>query len=178
MTERKVAPQKRPPHIGVIGSGGSLDASTAAAAERVGAALARRGAVVVCGGLGGVMAAAAAGASRAGGSVLGILPGSEASAAASGVSTVVPTGLGEARNVLVVRSSEAVIAIAGGWGTLSEAAFCLKLGVPILGLRDSLPADLPIERVEDPERAAELALQRAEERRGRASPGGRIGGDG
>jgi uncharacterized protein (TIGR00725 family) len=72
------------------------------------------------------MEAAAAGARDAGGTVLGILPGSDAGAAAAGVSIPIPTGLGEARNVLVVRSSEAVVAIAGGWGTLSEAAFCLK----------------------------------------------------
>jgi uncharacterized protein (TIGR00725 family) len=111
------------------------------------------------------MEAAAAGARDAGGTVLGILPGSDADAAAPGVSIPVPTGLGEARNVLVVRSSEAVVAIAGGWGTLSEAAFCLKLGVPLIGLRDHLPAEMSIQRLDDPEEAAERALLAAGRRR-------------
>ena len=77
----------------------------------------------------------------------------------------IPTGLGESRNVLVVRASEAVVAVAGGWGTLSEAAFCLKLGVPLFGLRDHLPAELPIQRLDEPERAAELAVRAARRRR-------------
>jgi uncharacterized protein (TIGR00725 family) len=111
------------------------------------------------------MEAAAAGARDEGGTVLGILPGSDADAAAPGVSIPVPTGLGEARNVLVVRSSEAVVAIAGGWGTLSEAAFCLKLGVPLIGLRDHLPAEMSIQRLDDPEEAAERALLAAGRRR-------------
>lgn len=170
MTERRSGVSDRPYRIGVIGSGGSIDEATAAAARGVGAALAERGALVVCGGLGGVMAAAAEGAAAAGGNVLGILPGAAAGAAAPGVSIPLPTDLGEARNILVVRTSEAVIAIAGGWGTLSEAAFCLKLGVPLLGLRDTLPAALPIERVRDPEAAVRRALELAAERRTGPAP--------
>lgn len=170
MTERRAGVSGRPYRIGVIGSGGSIDEATAAAARDVGAALAERGALVVCGGLGGVMAAAAEGAAAAGGDVLGILPGAEVGAAAPGVSIPLPTDLGEARNVLVVRTSEAVIAIAGGWGTLSEAASCLKLGVPLLGLRDTLPAALPIERVRDPEGAVRRALELAAERRAGPDP--------
>jgi hypothetical protein len=166
----------RPLRVGVIGSGGRLDRESAEAARRVGAALARRGAVLVCGGLGGVMEAAAAGAREAGGTVLGILPGSDAGAAAPGVSIPLPTGLGEARNVLVVRSSEAVVAIAGGWGTLSEAAFCLKLGVPLFGLRDHLPAEMSIERLDDPEEAAERALRAAGRRRATPSETARTPG--
>ncbi len=165
MTAQEDAGRGRPLRVGVIGSGSRLDPETAEAARRVGAALARGGAVLVCGGLGGVMEAAAAGARDEGGTVLGILPGSDADAAAPGVSIPVPTGLGEARNVLVVRSSEAVVAIAGGWGTLSEAAFCLKLGVPLIGLRDHLPAEMSIQRLDDPEEAAERALLAAGRRR-------------
>lgn len=166
----------RPLRVGVIGSGESLDERTVDVARRLGAALAARGAVVVCGGLGGVMAAAAEGARRAGGTVIGILPGFDAGAAAAGVSIPLPTGLGEARNVLVVRASEAVVAIAGGWGTLSEAAFCLKLGVPLFGLRDRLPRELPLERGDEPETIAEWATQAALARRsvgaGGAAPAG------
>jgi len=165
MTDRERATHGRPLRLGVIGSGGALDAATAEAARRVGVAMAGRGAVLVCGGLGGVMEAAAEGAAVAGGTVLGILPGTSPESAARGVSIPLPTGLGEARNVLVVRCSEAVIAIAGGYGTLSEAAFCLKLGVPLLGLHDRLPAELPIERLDDPEAAVERALRLAEQRR-------------
>lgn len=160
----------------MIGSGERLDPETAEAARRVGAAVAKGGAVLVCGGLGGVMSAAAAGAREAGGTVLGILPGSDAAVAAPGVSIPIPTGLGEARNVLVVRASEAVVAIAGGWGTLSEAAFCLKLGVPLFGLRDHLPAEMSIERVDDPEEAAERALREAAHRRALSSKAARAPG--
>lgn len=155
----------RPLRIGVIGSG-VVDAERAEVARGVGRALAEAGAVVVCGGLGGVMAAAAAGAASAGGTVLGILPGEDPGEAPAGVTLPLATGLGEARNVLVVRASEAAIAVAGGWGTLSEAAFCLKLGVPLVGVADDLPPGLPVERFDEPEAAAAWALQRARERRG------------
>ena len=106
-----------------------------AEAEAVGAELARRGAVVVCGGLGGVMEAACRGARGEGGVTLGILPGVERAAANPWVSVAVATGLGELRNGLVVRSADAVIAIAGGYGTLSEIALALKAGVRVVGLR-------------------------------------------
>lgn len=159
-SEGSETPFPRPIRIAVIGSG-EADAEAMATAARVGRALARAGAVLVCGGLGGVMAAAAEGASQEGGTVIGILPGTDSGTAARGVTVPLPTGLGEARNVLVVRAAEAVIAVAGGWGTLSEAAFCLKLGVPLVGVRDHLPAELPVERIEDPEAAANRALELA-----------------
>jgi len=135
------------------------------AAKQVGRAIARAEAVVVCGGLGGVMAAAAQGAAEQGGQVLGLLPGADSAAAAPGVSIPVPTGLGEARNVLVARASEAVVAVAGGWGTLSEASFCMKLGVPLVGLLTELPAEFAIERFDDPAEAVARALERAQARR-------------
>lgn len=103
-------------------------------AYAVGAGLARAGILVVTGGLGGVMAAACRGAVEAGGSTLGLLPGEDADAANSWVTVVVPTGLGEARDVLVVRAAAAVVAIGGGWGTLAEVALALRSRVPVLGI--------------------------------------------
>ncbi|MYC89362.1 MAG: TIGR00725 family protein [Gemmatimonadales bacterium] len=150
--------------IGVIGSGAAAPAETGLA-HAVGAAVARAGAIVVCGGMGGVMRAAAEGASSEGGTVVGILPGGDPGAAADGVTIPIPTGLGEARNVVVARASEAVVAIAGEWGTLSEAAFCRKFGVPVIGLACSLPADVVDETAEDAAEAAARALELAEARR-------------
>jgi uncharacterized protein (TIGR00725 family) len=103
-------------------------------AEEVGRLLAERGAVVVCGGLGGVMEAACRGAKAGGGTTLGILPGLERADANQYVDVAVPTGLGEARNALVVRAADAVIALSGGYGTLSEVALALKTGKPVVGL--------------------------------------------
>lgn len=105
------------------------------AADRVGELLAAGGAVVLCGGGAGVMAGAAAGARRAGGLVIGILPGRSTAEAAALLSATVRTGLGEARNVVLVNSADAVIVIGGSWGTLSEQALALRRGdVPVIGL--------------------------------------------
>ena len=123
------------PYIAVVGAGDGVDAAVLADAEAVGAELARRGAVVVCGGLGGVMEAACRGARAQGGVTLGILPGAQRADANPWVSVAVATGLGELRNGLVVRSADAVIAIAGGYGTLSEIALALKAGMRVVGLR-------------------------------------------
>lgn len=154
----------RPLRIGVIGSG-DANAEAQELAHRVGAAIARAEAVGVCGGLGGVMAAAAAGATEDGGLVIGILPGTSAEAAAPGVTVPIPTGLGEARNVLVVRASEAIIAIAGELGTTTEAAFAQKFGIPVIGLATRLPDELLTERADDPAAAVARAVELAEERR-------------
>jgi uncharacterized protein (TIGR00725 family) len=123
------------PYVAVVGAGDSVAAGVLADAEAVGAELARRGAVVVCGGLGGVMEAACRGARAEGGVTLGLLPGAQRAAANPWVSVAVATGLGELRNGLVVRSADAVIAIAGGYGTLSEIALALKAGMRVVGLR-------------------------------------------
>ncbi|HEX6206975.1 MAG TPA: TIGR00725 family protein [Actinomycetota bacterium] len=104
-------------------------------AEEAGRLLAEEGAVVVCGGMTGVMDAAARGARQAGGLALGILPGRGLEGASEHLSAAVVTGMGEARNALVVRSADAVLAIAGEYGTLSEIALALKMGVPVVGLR-------------------------------------------
>lgn len=119
--------------IAVIGAG-TCDEKTYALAEQVGSELARRGAMVVCGGLGGVMEAVCKGAQSAGGRTIGILPGTNYREANPFVDIPIVTGLGEARNSIVVRSGRVVIAIGGEYGTLSEIAFALKFGVPVIGL--------------------------------------------
>ncbi len=157
-------PVDRPLRIGVIGSA-EAEGEVLVAARAVGRALARAEALLVCGGLGGVMAAAAEGAAEEGGAVLGLLPGDDPRDAAPGVSIPVPTGLGEARNALVVRASEAVIAVSGEWGTMNEAAFCMKLDVPLVGVLDSLPDEFPIDRFRDPAAAVARAFELAQGRR-------------
>jgi uncharacterized protein (TIGR00725 family) len=123
----------RTPYVAVVGPG---DASPQElqAAEEVGAGLAAAGAVVVTGGLGGVMEAACRGARSRQGMTLGILPGEDRDAANGWVQVAVATGLGELRNGLVVRAADALVAIGGGHGTLSEVALALKLGRPVVGL--------------------------------------------
>ena len=103
-------------------------------AEEVGLEIAKHSAVLLCGGLGGVMEAAARGARSAGGLTVGILPGIDAGEANAFIDVPLATGLGEARNILVVRAAQAVIAVGGSYGTLSEIAFALKMGVPVIGL--------------------------------------------
>lgn len=153
------SPRSRPsdPTISVIGSG-TPDVRRDAAAERVGALLADAGATVVCGGLGGVMAAVCRGARRAGGATVGILPGTVPADANAWVDLALPTGMGEARNLLVVRAGRAVIAIGGGFGTLSELAFARKLNVPVVGLDTWRLPDDGVTHVDDPQEAVERAL--------------------
>jgi uncharacterized protein (TIGR00725 family) len=121
------------PYVAVVGPG-EASAEELEAAEQVGRGLAQAGAVVVCGGLGGVMAAACRGASEAGGTTVGILPGLDRAAANQWVQVAIPTGLGELRNGLVVRTGDVVVAVGGAYGTLSEVALALKTGVPVLGI--------------------------------------------
>jgi len=128
-----MARPSEPPYVAVAGAGDASPAMLEAAAE-VGALLARRGAVLVTGGLGGVMEAACRGACEAGGTTLGILPGSDRGAANPWVTVAVATGLGQLRNGLVVRAADAVIAIGGEYGTLSEIALALKAGKRVVGL--------------------------------------------
>ena len=103
------------------------------------------------------MAAAAQGAALEGGQVLGILPGDDPDAAAAGVSIPLPTGLGEVRNALVVKASEALIVVAGGWGTVNEAALCMKIGRPLVGVHDTIGDRFEIERLDDPAAAVAYA---------------------
>lgn len=152
--------------VGVVG-GGSCSQEIEHLAFDVGRELAARGAAVVCGGHGGVMQAVCRGAREAAGVTIGILPGNDASAVNPYVDYAIVTGMGEARNVIIVRTSACLIAIGGEYGTLSEVALALKMGVPVVGLGTwelSLPgtsARAPIECVRDAREAVELAMSRA-----------------
>lgn len=119
--------------ISVIG-GGQPTPQEAEMAEEVGRQLARQGVILVCGGLGGVMEAACRGAAAEGGTTIGILPGDSPRAANAYVQIPIVTGVGYARNLSVVKSAEAVIAVGGSYGTLSEIAYALQSGIPVIGL--------------------------------------------
>jgi hypothetical protein len=121
------------PRVAVIG-GAEPSAQEREWAEAVGRELGRRKAILVCGGRGGVMEAACRGAQATGGFTVGILPGTSRAEANPYVDLPLVTGLGEARNLLVVRNAQAAIAVGGGYGTLSEIAFALRLGLPVVGL--------------------------------------------
>jgi len=118
---------------GVIGSG-DPEKSHDSLAEKVGKLLAGRGAVLVCGGLSGIMEAASRGSERAGGMTIGILPGTDKRDANPHIVLPLPTGMGVARNVLVVQASDAIIALPGGPGTMSEIALALNIGKPVIDL--------------------------------------------
>jgi uncharacterized protein (TIGR00725 family) len=122
-------------YIGVCGPGmATARPADLRAAEEVGRLVAEAGGIVVCGGLGGVMEAACRGARSAGGVAVGLLPTDERRTANPFVSVAIPTGLGELRNGLVVRAADAVVAIGGEWGTLSEIALAIKAGTPVVGV--------------------------------------------
>jgi uncharacterized protein (TIGR00725 family) len=143
--------------VSVIGSGAEHEAR----AEAVGRLLAERGCKVVTGGLGEVMAAAARGAKEAGGTTIGILPGRDRAEANEWVDHAVATGLGHMRNFAVVASGDAVIAVGGQWGTLSEIAFAKILGRPVVILEPGLEAD-DVDRAATPDEAVEFVLARLE----------------
>jgi uncharacterized protein (TIGR00725 family) len=152
-------------YIGVVGTGDE-DQQTNLAAEAVGGGVARAGAVLVCGGLGGVMAAACRGARAEGGHTLGLLPGVNRAAGNRWLEFAVPTGLGEVRNALVVRAADALVAVGGGFGTLSEIALALKAGTPVVGLgtwelaREGRDVEAVV-RADTPEAAVALAVELA-----------------
>jgi len=146
--------------IGVIGAG-QCSHETALVAEAVGKEIVLQGAILVCGGLGGVMEASARGAQRAGGMTIGILPGFSFEDANTFITIPIVTGLSHARNVLVVRSAQALIAVEGGYGTLSEVAIALTLGKPVVGL-NTWDVSGEIIRVATPEEAVRKALHAIE----------------
>ena len=158
----------RPPVIAVIGENDPTP-EIVALAEAVGEQIALASAVLVCGGLGGVMEAACRGAHRKGGVTIGILPGTRPGDANPYVTYPIPTGLGHARNIIVARSAQAVIAIGGKYGTLSEIAFAKIEGTAVIGLqtwelrRDGF-GDQAIRRAADPKEAVQLALEAARNR--------------
>jgi uncharacterized protein (TIGR00725 family) len=138
-------------HVGVIGAGDCSEEIYSLARE-LGHLIARNDWVLICGGLGGVMEGAAQGCYREGGMTVGILPGSEKDQASPYIKLPIPTGLGEGRNLLVVRASDVVVAVAGGYGTLSEIALALRIGKPVVGLKTWPDID-GIDYVETPEQA-------------------------
>ncbi|HEV8304231.1 MAG TPA: TIGR00725 family protein [Gemmatimonadales bacterium] len=148
------------PIISVIG-GSSCTHEEAVWAAMVGRLLAEQGAVVVCGGLGGVMEAVAKGVKAAGGTTVGILPGADPAAANAYIDIPLATRMGEMRNALVVQVAQALIAIGGGAGTLSEVALAQRIGKPIVGLHDSFKAAVEIPRVASPADAVRWALEQA-----------------
>ena len=163
-------PSRRPRRIAVCAPGDATDEELAAA-EEVGRLLAARGCTLLCGGLGGAMAAACRGAKLAGGVTIGILPGYDEKAANPWIDHVVCTGLGQARNAVVAATGQALIALGGGFGTLSEVALGLRLGRPVVLLGGWAPMlateearaaterlDRPIATAATPAEAVDLAL--------------------
>ena len=150
------------PYVAVIGASNATEWELNTA-ETLGRSLGEAGCVLVCGGLGGVMTAAARGAEAAGGLSIGILPGDDRDDASRHLTVAIATGFGEARNAIVARSADAVIAVGGEFGTLSEIALALKMGTPVIGIgtwelgRDDLDSD-PIVRANDVDEAMK-ALQ-------------------
>ncbi len=139
-------------------------------AHEVGLLIAGRGGVVVTGGHGGVMEAASRGAFEAGGTTVGLLPGSDRAAGNQWLTVAIPTGLGELRNGLVVRACDALIACGGSWGTLSEVSLALRTGRPVISLggwdlerfAEAADPDIPLPRIAaSPEEAVDLALEAA-----------------
>jgi uncharacterized protein (TIGR00725 family) len=156
----------RKPRIGLIGPGKN-DPEANRLAEEVGRLVAKAGAILICGGLGGAMEAAARGAKKAGGITVGILPHSVPDAANPYIDIPIVTGMGHARNVINVLTSQAVIAVRGEMGTLSEIALALKQGVPVVGLQTwrletlGVPIDGVFIQVSSAEEASAKALELA-----------------
>jgi uncharacterized protein (TIGR00725 family) len=146
-----------PTYVAVIGPHDAIEAECEAAAE-VGALLGAAGAVVLTGGLGGVMAAASAAAVAAGAVTVALLPGDDRDAAPEHVTVAIPTGLGEMRNALLVRAADAVIAVGGSWGTLSEIALATRTGVPLVCLGGWEIDGEPLNRAATPAEAVAFAL--------------------
>jgi uncharacterized protein (TIGR00725 family) len=157
----------RSPYVAVVGAG-DAGPSQIERAEEVGRRLAEAGAVIVCGGLGGVMHAAARGCERAGGISVGVLPGDDLDPASPHLGVAIATGMGEARNAVIARTVDSVIAVGGGYGTLSEIALAAKMGKLVVGLDTwALPGDDgAVVHADSAEDAVRLALDAARTRRG------------
>jgi uncharacterized protein (TIGR00725 family) len=150
---------KRSTVIAVVGAGKCSKKLRDMAAE-IGKYVAEQGGIIVCGGMGGVMEGAARGAKEAGGTTIGILPTTDKDDANEFIDYVIPTGFGEARNIIVVRTADAVIALPGKYGTLSEMAFTLKAKIPLISVSAWKLGD-EIHQFDDPIDAAKVALELA-----------------
>jgi uncharacterized protein (TIGR00725 family) len=155
-----VSLKRRQPVVAVIGAGDDASAAVCKLAFAVGREIARRGAVLLNGGRTGVMESSAAGARKLGGHTIGILPGYDRREANRHAEFVIATGIGEARNAVIVASADAVIALAGEGGTLAEIGFAKKFGKPIVAL-DSWPEIEGLSRADTPAEAVALALKLA-----------------
>lgn len=144
----------------IIGVIGALDAddNEVRIAEAVGREIAARGCMLLSGGMGGVMEASCRGAKSGGGTTIGIIPGESKYKANKYVDIPIVTGMGHGRNIIVARSSDAVIAIGGGYGTLTEIAFALRLKIPVIGL-NTWDVSSDIKREEDPIQAVDMAVR-------------------
>jgi len=154
-------------YIAVIGSG-EPDKENEIIAYELGRLIAEKKATLICGGLGGVMDAACKGASEAGGTCVGILPGGNRASSSKYLTVALPTGLGEARNTIIARSADVVIAVGGEFGTLSEIGFALKAQKPVIGIntwhlfKDDKES-MSLARAKDAQEAIELAINSATE---------------
>ena len=148
---------ERPRHIGVIGAGECSD-KIYQLARNLGSEIGKKGWILVCGGLGGVMEAAARGCAEAGGMTVGILPGLDKASANLYIKIPLATGLGEGRNLLVVRASDVLVSVAGGYGTLSEIALALKVNKPVIGL-ETWENIRGVQYVSDPEEAIQKIIE-------------------
>lgn len=148
--------------IGVIGPAQASDEQYRTA-EDTGREIARRNGVLLCGGLGGVMEAACRGAKSEGGLTIGIIPGSSKSHANPYVDVAIVTGMSHARNIIVAHSSDAIIAIGGRYGTLSEIAFALILQIPVIGI-NTWEVSPEIKKITTPKEAVDLAFSLARPR--------------
>lgn len=144
-------------HIGIIGAGDCSKEIYNMAGE-LGYLVGKNDWVLVCGGLGGVMEGASKGCHKVGGMTVGILPGKEKDSANPFIMLPIPTGLGEGRNLLVVRASDVIVAIAGGYGTLSEIGLALKMGKPVVGIK-TWPGIDGIDYVNTPEQAIHMIVR-------------------
>ena len=143
--------------IGMIG-GREASEGQLRLAEETGELIAQKGAVLVCGGLGGIMEAGCRGAKRGGGTTIGILPGNRIEDANPFVDIALPTGMGVARNSIIIHSSQGVIAVSGKYGTLSEIAFALQIGIPVVSLQ-SWDFDNAILQASCPEEAVDMIFR-------------------
>jgi uncharacterized protein (TIGR00725 family) len=153
-------------YVAVVGPGADVDEATLAVAREVGRLLAEGGAVLLTGGLGGVMAAASEGCAHAGGLSVALLPGDDRAASVAPATVTLSTGMGEMRNALLVRAADAVVCVGGSWGTLTEVALARRTGVPVVCVRgwhilDDRDREQALVRAGDATEAVRLALAAA-----------------
>jgi uncharacterized protein (TIGR00725 family) len=144
--------------IAVIG-GSEVDRKDLKIAEEVGSLIGKKGAVLITGGMGGVMEAASRGAKQSGGLVIGILPTADRESANPYVDIPILTGLGEVRNTIIARTCDCAIAISGKYGTLSEIAYCMMFKKPVIGIH-TWKINAPIIKAKTAQEAIDIAFKK------------------